>query len=138
MVARVSVPAAAPRDPSQSHHDSARESVLAEAAAPRSRHHGDLLPNQALVLLVVHWQDYLQGLGIPRVISQIKKKSPTKFTFSPILSLFRQVGSLFRQALRSQVSGSPLESRPADRTASFGLCNLKLLSLSAQLERNAW
>ena len=36
-------------------------------AAPRSRHHGDLLPKPALVL--VHWQDYLQGLGIPEVIS---------------------------------------------------------------------
>ena len=65
--------------------------------------------------------------------------------FLPVLSLFRQVGSLFRQlgslirqALRSQASGSPLESQPSYRTASFFLRNLKLLSLSAQLERNAW
>ena len=36
------------------------------SAAPRSRHHGDLPPNQALML--VHRQDYLQGLGIPAVI----------------------------------------------------------------------
>ena len=54
-----------------------------------------------------------------------KRNSPTKLTFSPTLSLFRQVGSLFcqvgslnRQFLRSQVSGSPLESRRSDRTAS--------------------
>ena len=71
-------------------------------------------------------------------INTNKKISPTKFTFSPISSLvrqvgslFRQVGSLIRQSLRSQVSGSPLESRPSDRTASFCLRNLKLLSLSA-------
>ena len=50
--------------------------------------------------------------------------SPTKFAFSPTLLLFRQVGSLFRQSLRSQVSGSPLESRPSHRTASFCLRNL--------------
>ena len=51
--------------------------------------------------------------------------SLTKFTFLPISSLFRQVGLLFRQvgslisqSLRSQVSGSPLESRRSDSTAS--------------------
>ena len=52
--------------------------------------------------------------------------------------LFRRVGSLIRHALRSQVSCSPLQSRPSDSTASVGLRNLKLLSLSAQLECNAW
>ena len=64
--------------------------------------------------------------------------SPTKFAFSSISllfsqvgSLFRQVGSLIRQSLCSQVSCSPLESRPSDRTASFCLRKLKLLSLSA-------
>ena len=67
--------------------------------------------------------------------------SPTKFTFSPTSSLFRQVGSLFRQvgslirqALRLQVSGSPLESRRSDRTSSYRMVKLKLLSLSAQLD----
>ena len=79
---------------------------------------------------------------------QIKQNSPTKLFFSPTLSLFRQVGSLFRQvgslirqSVRSQVSGSPLESR--DLIAPLHHCrfrqpNLKLLSLFAQLERNAW
>ena len=62
----------------------------------------------------------------------------TLLLFRQVGSLFRQVGSLFRQSLRSLVSGSPLESPPSDRTASFCLRNLKLLSLSAQLERNAW
>ena len=61
-----------------------------------------------------------------------------RLLFRQVGSLFRQVGSLFRQSLRSQVSGSLLESRPSDRTASFCLRKLKLLSLSAQLERNAW
>ena len=80
-----------------------------------------------------------------QIIKPIIFFSPTKFAFSTTLLLFRQVGSLFcqvgslfRQSLRSQVSGSPLESRPSDRTASFCVRNLKLLSLSAQLERNAW
>ena len=82
-------------------------------------------------------------------INTNKKISPTKFTFSPISSLvrqvgslFRQVGSLIRQSLRSQVSGSPLESRRSDRTSSSLPCSsakFKIaLYLSAQLERNAW
>ena len=89
-------------------------------------------------------EDRLSGM-VDWALSPIIFFSPTKFAFSPTLllfrqvgSLFRQVGSLFRQSLRSQVSGSPLESRPSDGTASFCLRNLKLLSLSAQLERNAW
>ena len=45
---------------------------------------------------------------------------------------------LNRQALRSQVSSSPLESERSDRTALFRLHNLKILSLSAQLERYIW
>ena len=66
---------------------------------------------------------YLAGLD--KVCSRIKQIRQQKFTCSPTLwyfhkvgSLFRQVGSLMGQSLRSQVSGSPLECRPSDRTAS--------------------
>ena len=62
--------------------------------------------------------------------------------FSPSGVFFsRQVGSLIRKSLRSQVSCSPLESLLSNRTASslqFFQPNFKLLSLSAQLERNTW
>ena len=65
-----------------------------------------------------------------------------KIQFSPILLLFRQVGSLIRQSLCSQVSGSPLESRRSDRTSSslpFSSAKFKIaVSLSVLLERNAW
>ena len=72
-----------------------------------------------------HIGDGNQSSNSAAVETRIKTISPTNFTFSPISSLFRQVGSLFRQvgslihqSLRSQVSGSPLESRRSDRTAS--------------------
>ena len=55
-----------------------------------------------------------KGAGVTR----IKSFPPAKFTFSPLLVRFRgpggvsfrQVGSLFRQSLHSQVSGNPVES----------------------------
>ena len=62
--------------------------------------------------------------------------SPTLSLFRQVGSLFRQVGSLIRQSLCSQVSGSPLESRRSDRTASslqFSSAKFKIaVSLAAE------
>ena len=78
---------------------------------------------------------------------RIKTFLPTNFTFSPILLLFRQVGSLFRQVgslIRQSLRSSPaVLLNLGDTIAPLHYCrfrqpNLKLLSHSAQLERNAW
>ena len=81
-----------------------------------------------------------------RVSNRLKRQfSPTKNTFSLISSLHRQVGSVFcqvgsliRQSLRSQVSGSSLESRRSDRTASSLPFSSAKFKIAVSLSLRSW